>query len=133
MDVTALLQQDHRTVEGLFSQYKSTQDDATVEQICQELERHTTIEEAIVYPPGSPRSTRSSNSTPKKSTPRRRNSSPRSGPDPDNVAPPGRTVAAVQSNTTSRKKNRRRFRLYVNDSVTNSMTSGKRSNNAGKS
>jgi hemerythrin superfamily protein len=50
MDVTELLQQDHRTVEGLFSQYKSTQDDATVEQICQELERHARVEEEIVYP-----------------------------------------------------------------------------------
>jgi hemerythrin superfamily protein len=50
MDVTELLQQDHRTVEGLFSQYRATQDDATVEQICQELERHTTVEEEIVYP-----------------------------------------------------------------------------------
>jgi hemerythrin superfamily protein len=50
MDVTELLQQDHRKVEGLFDQYKSTQDDATVEQICQELERHTTVEEEIVYP-----------------------------------------------------------------------------------
>jgi hemerythrin superfamily protein len=50
MDVTELLQQDHRTVEGLFSQYKSTQDDAIVEQICQELERHAAVDEAIVYP-----------------------------------------------------------------------------------
>jgi len=50
MDVTELLQHDHRTVEGLFSQYKSTQDDAIVEQICQELERHATVEEEIVYP-----------------------------------------------------------------------------------
>jgi len=50
MDVTELLQQDHRTVEGLFSEYKSTQDAATVEQICQELERHAAVEEAVVYP-----------------------------------------------------------------------------------
>ena len=49
MDVTDLLQKDHRTVESLFSQYKSTQDDATAEQICQELERRT-VEETIVYP-----------------------------------------------------------------------------------
>jgi hypothetical protein len=104
MDVTALLQQDHRTVEGLFSQYKSTQDDATVEQICQELERHTTIEEAIVYPPGSPRSTRSSNSTPKKSTPRRRNSSPRSGPDPT-MSP--RLVEQLQQYSPTPRRGRR--------------------------
>jgi hemerythrin superfamily protein len=50
MDVTELLQQDHRKVEELFTEYKSTKDDATVEQICQELERHTAVEEAIVYP-----------------------------------------------------------------------------------
>jgi len=50
MDVTELLQQDHRRVEALFSQYESTQDDATVDQICQELETHTTVEEEIVYP-----------------------------------------------------------------------------------
>jgi hemerythrin superfamily protein len=50
MDVTELLQQDHRTVEGLFGQYKSTQDAATADQICQELERHATVEEEIVYP-----------------------------------------------------------------------------------
>jgi iron-sulfur cluster repair protein YtfE (RIC family) len=50
MDVTELLQQDHRKVEGLFNQYKATQDESTVEQICQELERHTTLEEEIVYP-----------------------------------------------------------------------------------
>jgi hemerythrin superfamily protein len=50
MDVTELLQQDHRKVEGLFSNYQATQDDATVEQICRELEMHTTLEEEIVYP-----------------------------------------------------------------------------------
>jgi hemerythrin superfamily protein len=50
MDVTELLQQDHRKVEALFTQYESTQDDATVDQICQELETHTTVEEEIVYP-----------------------------------------------------------------------------------
>jgi hemerythrin superfamily protein len=50
MDVTELLQQDHRKVEALFTQYESTQDDATVDQICQELEIHTTVEEEIVYP-----------------------------------------------------------------------------------
>jgi hypothetical protein len=127
MEVTELLQQDHRTVEGLFSQYKSTQDDATVEQICQELERHTTVEETIVYP-------RLAEIDPEleqhaeRSTPRPRNSSPRSGPDPT-MSPAWSNSCNSQFNTTSRKKNRRRFRLYVNDSVTNSMTSGKRSNN----
>src|SRR5688500_1072985 len=50
MDVIELLQQDHRKVEGLFNDYQSTQDDDTAEQICRELEMHTTIEEEIVYP-----------------------------------------------------------------------------------
>ena len=50
MDVIELLQQDHRKVEGLFNDYQSTQDDDTVEQICRELEMHTTVEEEIVYP-----------------------------------------------------------------------------------
>jgi iron-sulfur cluster repair protein YtfE (RIC family) len=132
MDVTELLQQDHRTVEGLFSQYRATQDDATVEQICQELERHTTVEEEIVYPrlaeidPELEQHAEEEHATAKELIAQIRSR-------PDNVAPPGRTVAAVQSNTTSRKKNRRRSRLCVNDSVTNSMTSGKRSNNASKS
>ena len=50
MDVIELLQQDHRMVEGLFNDYQSTHSEATVEQICQELEIHTTVEEEIVYP-----------------------------------------------------------------------------------
>ena len=50
MDVIELLQQDHRKVEGLFTDYQSSKDDETAEQICRELEMHTTIEEEIVYP-----------------------------------------------------------------------------------
>jgi hemerythrin superfamily protein len=50
MDVTQLLEQDHRSVEGLFSTYERSQDDATLQQICRELEIHTTLEEEIVYP-----------------------------------------------------------------------------------
>jgi hemerythrin superfamily protein len=50
MDVIELLQQDHRKVEGLFNDYQSSMDDETAEQICDELEIHTTIEEEIVYP-----------------------------------------------------------------------------------
>jgi hemerythrin superfamily protein len=50
MDVIELLQQDHRNVEGLFSDYQSSKDDETAEQICRELEMHTTVEEEIVYP-----------------------------------------------------------------------------------
>jgi hemerythrin superfamily protein len=50
MDVIELLQQDHRKVEGLFNDYQSSKDDETAEQICRELEMHTTVEEEIVYP-----------------------------------------------------------------------------------
>lgn len=50
MDVTQLLEQDHRQVENLFSSFDSSQDDATLRQICQELDIHTTLEEEIVYP-----------------------------------------------------------------------------------
>jgi hemerythrin superfamily protein len=50
MDVTHLLEQDHRKVDGLFADYDERQDADTLEQICSELEVHTTIEEEIVYP-----------------------------------------------------------------------------------
>src|SRR4051812_15718458 len=50
MDVTKLLEQDHRKVEGLFSQYQSSPSDETAQQICQELEVHTSVEEELVYP-----------------------------------------------------------------------------------
>jgi hemerythrin superfamily protein len=50
MDVTKLLEQDHRTVEGLFSQYQSSPSDEIAQRICQELEIHTSVEEQLVYP-----------------------------------------------------------------------------------
>jgi hemerythrin superfamily protein len=50
MDVTQLLEQDHRKVEGLFARYDQDQDPGTLAQICQELEIHTAVEEEIVYP-----------------------------------------------------------------------------------
>jgi hemerythrin superfamily protein len=50
MDVTQMLEQDHRTVEGLFSEFEATGDEATVETICNELEVHASIEEELVYP-----------------------------------------------------------------------------------
>ncbi len=50
MDVIELLEQDHRKVEELFSQYETSPDDATADQICQELDVHATVEEEIVYP-----------------------------------------------------------------------------------
>jgi len=50
MDVTQLLEQDHRKVEGLFAQYDEHHDEAVLAQICDELEIHSTIEEELVYP-----------------------------------------------------------------------------------
>ena len=49
-DPIAMLEQDHRKVEQLFEQYRSSQDPAVAEQICTELQVHTTIEEDVVYP-----------------------------------------------------------------------------------
>lgn len=49
-DPIALLEQDHRKVEQLFEAYRSSQDPAVAEQICTELQVHTTIEEDVVYP-----------------------------------------------------------------------------------
>jgi hemerythrin superfamily protein len=50
MDVTALLEQDHRKVESLFTEYESGQSEDVLSQICDELEVHTTLEEELVYP-----------------------------------------------------------------------------------
>jgi hemerythrin superfamily protein len=49
-DPIAMLEQDHRKVETLFEKYRSSQDPTVAEQICMELQVHTTIEEAVVYP-----------------------------------------------------------------------------------
>ena len=49
-DPIALLEQDHRKVEQLFEEYRSSQDPAVAEQICTELQVHTTIEEDVIYP-----------------------------------------------------------------------------------
>jgi hemerythrin superfamily protein len=50
MDVTQLLEQDHRAVEKLFGQYDESGDQSTLVRICQELKVHTVVEEEIVYP-----------------------------------------------------------------------------------
>jgi hemerythrin superfamily protein len=50
MDATQLLEQDHRKVESLFTEYDQEQDGGTLSQICEELEIHATVEEEIVYP-----------------------------------------------------------------------------------
>ena len=49
-NVIELLNQDHREVEQLFSQFESTQDFDIALQICEELTVHATVEEEIVYP-----------------------------------------------------------------------------------
>lgn len=49
-DVITLLNQDHREVEQLFARYKTSRDPAVVDEICEELTVHTTVEEEIVYP-----------------------------------------------------------------------------------
>ena len=52
-DAVALLKADHRKVEGLFKKAEKAKGGAKaalVEQICQELIIHTTIEEEIFYP-----------------------------------------------------------------------------------
>ena len=47
MDVTELLEQDHRKVESCSP---SGQSEDVLAQICNELEIHTTLEEELVYP-----------------------------------------------------------------------------------
>jgi hemerythrin-like domain-containing protein len=49
-DVITLLNQDHREVEQLFAEFRSTQDPAVVDQICEELTVHAAVEEEVVYP-----------------------------------------------------------------------------------
>jgi hemerythrin superfamily protein len=49
MDVTELLEQDHREVELLFERFEQG-DVQVLEQICTALEVHTMVEEEIVYP-----------------------------------------------------------------------------------
>jgi hemerythrin superfamily protein len=48
--VVTVLKQDHRTVEKLFSDFETSQDEAIARQICEELDEHTDLEERIVYP-----------------------------------------------------------------------------------
>lgn len=49
-DATTLLEQDHREVEQLFTQYEESNDPEVLAQICDELTVHTEIEEQIFYP-----------------------------------------------------------------------------------
>lgn len=49
-DVFALLMDDHRTVEGLFTQFEQSPDAAVATRICDELTVHAMLEEELVYP-----------------------------------------------------------------------------------
>ena len=49
-DVTKLIEQDHREVEGLFAQFKSDGSKATAMKICEELDAHAGAEEKVFYP-----------------------------------------------------------------------------------
>ena len=52
-DAVALLKQDHRTVEALFSQFEDadeSEQSSLAERICQLLTVHATIEEELLYP-----------------------------------------------------------------------------------
>ena len=49
-DVTRLIETDHREVEGLFEQYKSSKDQAVANKICDELDAHASAEEKVFYP-----------------------------------------------------------------------------------
>lgn len=49
-DVTTLMEQDHRELEGYFAQFKSSQDPKVAQTICEELDVHAAAEEQAVYP-----------------------------------------------------------------------------------
>jgi hemerythrin superfamily protein len=48
--VVELIERDHREVEQLFSEFKSSRDPTVAEKICDELTKHTYGEEKAVYP-----------------------------------------------------------------------------------
>jgi hemerythrin superfamily protein len=49
-DVTKLIEQDHREVEGLFAQFKSGPGEDIALKICEELDVHAAAEEKVFYP-----------------------------------------------------------------------------------
>jgi hemerythrin superfamily protein len=49
-DPIAMLEQDHRKVESLFSQWQQSKDASVAQQICMELTVHATVEEQSIYP-----------------------------------------------------------------------------------
>jgi len=57
MDVTRMLEADHRMVEGLFAQIEETQGDeraALVDELAEALKAHMQLEESVVYPAMAP-------------------------------------------------------------------------------
>jgi hemerythrin superfamily protein len=50
MDVTKLIETDHREVEGLFAKFKQDGAKETAIRICEELDAHASAEEAVFYP-----------------------------------------------------------------------------------
>ena len=49
-DVTKLIEQEHREVEGLFKNFKDSGDPTLVSKICDELDAHAAAEEEAFYP-----------------------------------------------------------------------------------
>jgi iron-sulfur cluster repair protein YtfE (RIC family) len=49
-DVIELIEQDHREVESLFAQFESNGNKSVATKICDELDRHASAEEKVVYP-----------------------------------------------------------------------------------
>jgi len=49
-DVVELIERDHREVEQLFSDFKTSRDTSVATKICDELTKHTYGEEEAVYP-----------------------------------------------------------------------------------
>jgi hemerythrin superfamily protein len=49
-NVIELIEQDHREVEQLFSEFQSSNDPSVAAKICDELTKHTFGEEQAVYP-----------------------------------------------------------------------------------
>lgn len=49
-NVIAIIEKDHRTVEGMFSSYNTNQDESVLSQLLDELTLHDTIEQEVIYP-----------------------------------------------------------------------------------
>ena len=49
-DVVERIEHDHREVEQLFEEFKSSKSKATATKICDELDKHTRAEDSAVYP-----------------------------------------------------------------------------------